>query len=273
MELGILEKDGIHFLKTSDFARKHLYYVHWGATYICNKPYEILRDPLAACILFYIQEGSLEFDYRGQFFTAKKDQIVILSGKFANHYYAPEKVKFNWFHFSGNATEDYVELLYQSKGALFTAETSLQAKPYVRELIKTLKNGDNNEHMVSLHLHGILSHLAKGYGDMQENEDIKKACIFLDEHYPETIQVAALAERFNLSRFHFSRLFKKEVGSPPHQYLINKRLLEAKQLLANTNLTVETVALECGFSSTSHFIRAFKGTMDITPKQFRKMPF
>lgn len=273
MELGILEKDGIYFPKTNDFAKTNLYYLHWGATYVCNKPYEVIRDHLDACILFYIREGSLAFHYRGQYFIAKKDQIVILSGRYPNHYYATEKVRFNWFHFTGAATEEYVELMYKMKGALFTEETSLQSKPYVKEIMSLLKNSSSDEHMAALYIQGIFSHLTQGYKNMQKNEGIQKACDYLDIHFKESISVENLANRFNLSPFHFSRLFKNEVGSSPHQYLVNRRLLEAKQLLANTQMTVETVAIECGFSSTSHFIRAFKGAMDITPKQFRKMPF
>lgn len=273
MELGILEKDGIYFLETSDFAKKNLYYLHWGATYVCDSPYEVLRDSLDACILFYIREGSLEFNYRDQHFTAKQDQIVLLSGRYVNHYYAKERVKFNWFHFYGNATEEYIELLHKSRGALFPVETSFQAKPYVKELMKILKGGNNDEHMASFHIHGIFSHLVKVYGYIQENDTIKKACRYLDEHYQDNIQVENLAEQFNLSKFHFSRIFKKEAGTSPHQYLINRRLLTAKQLLANTSLSVEAIGMDCGFSSTCHFIRAFKKAMDITPKQFRKMPF
>lgn len=273
MELGILEKDGIYFLETSEFAKRNLYYLHWGATYVCDSPYEVYRDSLDACILFYILEGSLEFNYRGQHFTAKKDQIVLLSGKYINHYYAKEKLKFYWFHFSGNATEEYIELLYRIRGSLFSAEISLQAKPYVKELMRFLKNGDKDEHMASFHIHGLFSYLVREHGYIQESDTIKEACRYLNEHYQESIPVANLAERFNLSKFHFSRMFKKEVGSSPHQYLLNRRLLSAKQLLANTNLSVEAIALDCGFNSTSHFIRAFKYVMDITPNQFRKMPF
>jgi AraC-like DNA-binding protein len=273
MELGILKKDGIYFPTISDFAKANLYYPHWGATYVCDKPYEVIRPHHDSCILFYIREGKLHFRYRDQYFCAKKDQIVILSGKFPNHYYATEQVHFNWFHFSGGATEEYVELLYNMKGAIFTEETSLQAKAYVKEMMTFLKSNIGDEHMATLYIQGIFSLLTQSNKDVQKNEDIQKACDYLDVHFKDSISVKNLATRFNLSPFHFSRLFKKEVGSSPHQYLVNRRLLEAKQLLANTNMTVETVAMECGFSSTSHFIRAFKGAMDITPKQFRKMPF
>lgn len=273
MELGILQKDGIYFFEASDFAKNNLYYLHWGATYVCDNPYEVLRNSLDACILFYIREGSLEFTYRGQYFTAKKDQIVLLSGKYANHYYAKEKVKFTWFHFYGNATEEYTELLHKSIGALFSIETSLQAEPFVIELMKTLKSGVNDEHMTSFNIHGIFSHLAKRHEDIQENSAMRKACRYLDEHYKDRILAENLAERFSFSKFHFSRVFNKEIGISPHQYLINRRLLTAKQLLASTNLTMEVIAMECGFTSTSHFIRAFKSAMNITPKQFRSMPF
>ncbi|WP_332631980.1 AraC family ligand binding domain-containing protein [Halalkalibacter flavus] len=157
MELGILEKDGIYFPTISDFAKANLYYPHWGATYVCDKPYEVIRAHHDSCILFYILEGRLHFRYRDQYFCAKKDQIVILSGKFPNHYYATEQVHFNWFHFSGGATEEYVELLYNMKGAIFTEETSLQAKAYVKEMMTFLKSNIGDEHIATLYIQGIFS--------------------------------------------------------------------------------------------------------------------
>ncbi len=122
---------------------------------------------------------------------------------------------------------------------MFSQATSLLAKPHIKELMKILKSSNSNEHMQALHIQGILTYLSKGYDQIYNGTIMTDASRYLDKHYKENVPVDELASQFILSRYHFSREFKREIGSSPHHYLLNRRLIEAKQLLANTDMTVE----------------------------------
>ena len=73
-----------------------------------------------------------------------------------------------------------------------------------------------------------------------------------------------------MSRYHLSRLFQREMGFSPHEYLIETRLRAAKNQLSDSDASVEQIAINCGFSCSSNFIRAFRQNMGMTPLQFRK---
>jgi AraC family transcriptional regulator of adaptative response / DNA-3-methyladenine glycosylase II len=79
-----------------------------------------------------------------------------------------------------------------------------------------------------------------------------------------------LAERLGVSDRHLRRIFDAQLGVSPLQYLQTRRLLTAKQLLADTNLPITQVALASGFASVRRFNAAFAGHYGLNPTQLRR---
>lgn len=69
---------------------------------------------------------------------------------------------------------------------------------------------------------------------------------------------------------HFSRIFKKYTGMSPLSYLTECRISKAKELLIKTDMPIETVMLECGFSNRTAFFKKFSEAVGTTPLRFRK---
>ncbi|GAB4090466.1 DNA-3-methyladenine glycosylase 2 family protein [Hydrogenophaga soli] len=82
--------------------------------------------------------------------------------------------------------------------------------------------------------------------------------------------VAALARRLGVSDRHLRRLFETQLGVTPMQYLHTRRLLSAKQLLADTDLPVAEVALASGFASVRRFNTAFASHYGLNPSALRR---
>lgn len=100
-------------------------------------------------------------------------------------------------------------------------------------------------------------------------EVIDNSVEYMKTHYHEPIAVADIAAQSGVSMFYFSRLFKQAMLHSPHAYLLNIRLEQAKRRLVYTAQSIDTVAEQTGFQSTSHFIRAFKQRTNMTPNVFR----
>lgn len=82
--------------------------------------------------------------------------------------------------------------------------------------------------------------------------------------------VEKMVEESHLSRAHLMRLFKQKIGLSPHHFVLRTRLQKSASLLRQSNESVLSIALSCGFQSETHFIKAFKTLYEVTPSVYRK---
>lgn len=264
---GVVHREGIYFHSSSDFAKENLYYIHFGGKYTCDQHYEIDRNYYHAFLLIRILKGKLNFEYRGRTFIARDGDVVFLDCKEYQHYWAEDFVTFQWFHFDGCSSQAYFDMLYATDGACFSNKGELFFQ--FNYILDELKSPDTNEHKLSFLIHNIIGILA--IRDKKAEPDaVKKAKLFIQEHYNEDISVPDIARQVSLEAFYFSKLFKKSTGTAPHQYLSYIRIQYAKTLLAETTHTLSYIAEQCGYASDSHFIRAFKKDSSVTPTVFRR---
>jgi len=87
---------------------------------------------------------------------------------------------------------------------------------------------------------------------------------------PDALSVQTLADRLGVSDRHLRRIFEVQFGVSPLQYLQTRRLLTAKQLLADTNLPITQIALTSGFASVRRFNAAFVAHYQLNPTQLRR---
>ncbi|MCE7986221.1 MAG: AraC family transcriptional regulator [Caldilinea sp. CFX5] len=104
---------------------------------------------------------------------------------------------------------------------------------------------------------------------MTANHHLEPILRFIDEHLDQPLSVDELAQRAYLSRFHFIRQFQRLVHQTPHQYVMNRRLQRAKELLANSDLPVTEVCLAVGFESLGSFSTLFRTVVGWSPSVYR----
>ena len=91
----------------------------------------------------------------------------------------------------------------------------------------------------------------------------------IDRHYGRPLTVATLAAECQLSPFHFIRAFRAAVGVTPHQYLRNRRIDRAKELLVTTALPVTEICDDVGFKSLGSFTSLFRRLTGEPPAAYR----
>ncbi|MEL6495742.1 MAG: AraC family transcriptional regulator, partial [Cyanobacteria bacterium J06623_7] len=97
-----------------------------------------------------------------------------------------------------------------------------------------------------------------------------QAIEYIEHHLSQSIKLEDLATHLGISKFHFSRLFKKSLGVSPHQYVMQQKIELAKQLLVKSDMSISEVALECGFNSHAHLGKYFRQIVGMTPKAYRR---
>ncbi len=102
-------------------------------------------------------------------------------------------------------------------------------------------------------------------------DKLKQVVDYIHDNLAQEISLYAIANYLGISRYYFCRLFKQSTGLSLHQYVIQQRVEQAKQLLAQGKMSIADIALACGFSHQSHLHRHFKRLTGVTPKNFHNL--
>lgn len=110
------------------------------------------------------------------------------------------------------------------------------------------------------------------HGEMDDviyDEKVSGIINHINHNLGEPLSLDLLAEQFFVSKYHLIRQFKSYTGLTPHQYILKKRLMAARNLLQQ-NTSATQAAIQCGFSDYSHFSRSFREEYGMSPKAYLK---
>ena len=163
------------------------------------------------------------------------------------------------------------------------------AERYAREISPAFVTGG----LSSPFLPRQISRLAENFENYSDNylanaafeilnalsHDVKKAVIasqvivdainLIKENYAEVYGVEELAQALNISKSHLVREFYKHTGTTPGKYLNNIRIDAVKRLLVNTSLSLNSIAMQTGFSGDNYLCKAFKKATGETPMAYK----
>ncbi|GGF14248.1 AraC family transcriptional regulator [Aliidongia dinghuensis] len=126
----------------------------------------------------------------------------------------------------------------------------------------------------------LQAHIAHTYGGMRQSPAVVRGGLaswqerrvkeFIEARLDGSVSIADLAAECDLSRSHFARAFKQTCGVTPYQWLMRRRIENAKVRMIETNAPLSDIALACGFSDQSHFTRAFSSIVRMSPANWRR---
>ncbi len=93
---------------------------------------------------------------------------------------------------------------------------------------------------------------------------------YIEKNICEGVGLEEVADYVNLSPYYLSKLFKKEFGINFINYVTNRKIEEAKELLEKTDLPIINISLELSFNEPNYFSKVFKKVVGVTPSQYRE---
>ena len=123
----------------------------------------------------------------------------------------------------------------------------------------------------------LMTEMAKAYCRLVRKQNMKnysalvqKAVVYIEGDLAGNLSLRVLAQDLNVNASYLSALFKKETGQTVTDYILQRRMELAAQLLKSTRLQVQTVAQNCGIVDVHYFTKLFKRHTGRTPREFRQ---
>ena len=185
-----------------------------------------------------------------------------------------------WFHLDSRcssllgldkeSSERLIESLYSVKNKSFKIKDEVASK-----LLKAYSLFDRGDELDIIAARSMLTVFLCELILSERNIDkssvisdpINRAKIYMDDNIKEKINLVELSEMINFSLSHFKLKFKKEIGIPPGEYIMQRKIYDSISLLTEKSLTY--IAYEYNFSSPQHYSKNFKAVTGMTPKEYR----
>ena len=274
MERKVLPSSEYYLYTPSRTAQRLFFYPLQCGLFTYEPGYRLSRSSFDSYLLMYVQQGTLELDLNGRLLPVHERQFALINC-YEPHGYATETgYECIWLHFDGPMASAYYQAILAQLGNVFTLE---DAFPVLRRLNNILhlfqEDQPIREPLLSKYINDILTELLlfrPGHtGRRSESETAEIAIRYINEHFSEDLSLEQLAAQVGLSPYYFIRVFRRETGYTPHDYLTSRRMASARYLLKYTELTVKEICFHCGFSGESVFCNAFKKQHGMTPQRYR----
>lgn len=249
--------------------------------------------------LLLVTKGTLYMTEEQTEYEVCAGKLLVLEAglRHYGHRACVEHTEIYWVHFihghpaSYISQEDIPWSALLSKGTVEDVEPSTQQRMYIPKFtsvevqtvepmlrgLNDIHNRLNGENALKLHLllAELFAALQADCALMTEPEPsirlAQAAAAYLNEHWREPFERAALEEKLHFQASYIARCMKKHIGKTPLQYVLHLRLEEAKKLLGGTVLGISEIAERVGIRDSNYMTRLFTAKLGMTPGAYRQM--
>ena len=220
--------------------------------------------------LVLVHEGSMTVTVDGEARPAQRrgSTSLLLPGHTESFAFDPARpTRHSWIQAN---VPDIPEELEERLAKLPTAlPTSTSMATLARETLAVAGAQSLLHALVSATLWRYIAEAERGIDPRASLVESAREHIHAELHDPE-LDLTALARACNVSAGHLVRVFRRETGLPPMEYLWQRRVSVGVDLLANTGLPVGAIAARCGFKTVYHFSRRVKQATGMSPTDVRR---
>lgn len=271
-----IEKRSTWFRSTpSETGRSLPFFCTEAGTFYARERFVTERSHKDAYLVFYTLGGAGIIEQGGQSVTLGQNQALLMDCRTPQRY-VTDPVRHHWYHLWAHVNGAGADAISQAMGLPKLQPVSLplaDVKPIFETIFENMKKEGYIESLTtSLAVDKLLTSIAlapDSRGSFVEFDAVSVARRYMEEHYAEDLHVDDVAREAAISTSQLIRLFKRQLGTTPHSYLLRYRITQAKELLAETTIPVATIARQVGFASESNFSYRFGEMCGQSPSAYR----
>jgi len=228
-----------------------------------------------------VESGQLDFNYRGEKVSANKGLINLCNPGEVHDGFTKSGWAYRMFYISPQLMKELsCDLSGKNNDIPFFQEGVIEDKLLSQKLISLHKlMVDDQVFMIEkeeLFLKTVTSFIKQHADSFISIESLKASkpaiesvICYINDNLSKELLVSEISELAGFSLFYFIRLFKREVGLTPKEYIIQQRINKATALIQKCNhLPLNQIALECGFYDQSHMNKYFKLFKGLAPSNY-----
>lgn len=227
------------------------------------------------------------FFINDRIYDVKKGDLFLFTPRDLHKVFVPKGIRYERYliFFDHNIIESFnskefniLAIFDEIKQMSLDTDQLIEVVHLLNKLLKKEKKAESTKEIYKkIHLVELLLMLyefkqMKPTTHVHSNADLDKiqpVITYINDHLDEKIPLDTLAKECFISKYYLCEVFKKITGFTVNEYIINKRMLRAKELLIK-GFQVNIVSQMVGYKNETHFIRIFKKMVGETPKQYSK---
>lgn len=240
----------------------------------------------------YIKNGSGKYLINGTVYTFEKGDIFIISNDDIHLCYDENDLVMQVVMFSPDIIHKGSDsvLDFEKSSAFFSRSRKIEAQNCYNGKLSFLLSQMEEEfynqqtgtelmikslltQFIVISVRALPESLGEGAGFSVSSEAIstmRRIIDYIDKNFSEKINLKSVAGKYSISVPYLCSCFKKLTGSSLIDFLIRRRITEAKRLLASSDKSIIEISHECGFQSLSNFNHLFKESVGCSPSSYRK---
>ncbi len=230
-------------------------------------------------VIHYILKGKGRYHVGDTRYLLETGQGFLIEPNALTFYQADadDPWEYLWVGFNGTNVREYLrDVGLNSEQLVFCSDHGAELKHTVVEMLKDPTGSISSQYMRQGLLYSFFAILSKDINisvpldSDGKNIHIMRAVEYVRNNYFDSIRVTDIAKYVCVDRTYLYELFRRYLNVSPQEYLTNYRLTRAAELLTLTDLTMNEIALSCGYQNAYSFGKAFKAKRGIAPAKYRE---
>ena len=240
------------------------------------QPHTVREEGCTFPQILYCTKGSGTFICDGRKYSIPPYTALFIPAGIPHEYYPEEDIwDIHWIVPSGFASDELLSRLGLDRTGIFELGDTKLLEHHFRKMHEALMSDRIfGNYRASGFLYDFLIEfyrlISSAGTSVTSNSAVMRAVDYINNNYTSEITMEQLCDAAGVSKQHLCRLFRSFLGSRPMEYIAKRRIQAAKEMLTDTSATIEEIALDTGFCTSSYFCKLFRRYEGITPSQFRR---